>query len=125
MHKVLVGGGDVNRAAQTELAEYLPITFRVALARGGPACEIGQLHTQNGRLERVQSTVAANNLIVVLLVAPVHAQQAQSLCKCTIVRSDDSTVSGAAKILGREEAETSAVTDRSDGTAAILGANRL
>src|SRR5215467_6449967 len=83
----------------------LPVDTGIRPPALRPAIEILQLHAKHGGLNRVQSEVSAENLIVVLGLESMIAQEAQSIGKFGAVRRHHTGITEPAKVLRREEAE--------------------
>ena len=66
-------------------AEQLVVMIRVRLPRARPGVEVLQLDHEHGGLQLVEPKVAADQRVVVLRLAAVHAQDAHALVQRAVV----------------------------------------
>src|ERR1700690_2371599 len=68
-----------NRLFQARLPEQSPISIGISLASLGCGIEVLELNQQDRGLQAVQSAVDAEQVVVILLAAPVIAQHRETL----------------------------------------------
>ena len=107
-------------------AEQLVVMIRVGLPRARPGVEMLQLDHEHRRLQLVEPKVAADQRVVVLRLAAVHAQDAHALVQPAVVADAHAGVAECAEILRREERQAADVADAA-GPPAVRqrGADRL
>src|SRR5437867_78338 len=115
--------GKANR--QTAFAQELVISFRVALANGCPAVQVGQFGRNNRRLERIETEIASHNLVIVLRLGSMRSQASQLLRPLGIIGDDHSRIAGGAKIFRGKGREASVMADRTRPSAFVLGSSCL
>src|SRR5205823_12406547 len=95
-----------------------------------PAClrprfEVGSLDPQDRGLNRIHSEIAADDLMKVLRLHSVSAQQPCACGQRRIVRRDEAGITKGTEILAREERKAAEGTDGADMATSIRRADRL
>ena len=76
-----------------------------------PAPQVGKFDSENGRLQGVQTRVAADGAVEVLAgVAAMTAQTADLFAEVGVVCADETAIAPGAKILAREKGETAKIS---------------
>src|SRR5580704_1588549 len=110
---------------QTALLEKFTVTIGASLPTGRPRIQMTQLDAQNRRLESVEPTVGAKDVVIVLLLAAVDPEHAEAFSHFIVIRSNHSAIARAAQILRGEEAEGSEVSDGPYVLVAVTGTDSL
>src|SRR5205807_3938669 len=100
--------GHINNA-QARPGKQPIVALGVVLARRRPAVEMGELGGDDGGLERVETKVSADDLVMVFRLRPVSAEAAKLFGPLAIVGDDHAGVAGGADDLRRKERETPVV----------------
>lgn len=69
--------GQPHEAVDPGILEERPIPAGIALPRDAPRGQVRQLHAEDRRLQRVEPEVAADQVVVILRLHPVVAQEPQ------------------------------------------------
>src|SRR5688572_4787899 len=85
----------------------------VAPSRFAPRRQQAELHSKNRSLQRIQTKVAAYDLVIVLGTAPVDTQQSEQISTFLVMGDNHSSVSEGPKIFAREKREAAGQTHRS------------
>src|SRR4051794_40830219 len=84
-----------------------------------------KLHPQDRRLDRVESTIEALDVMVIAAALPVIPQLTNALDNVGPVADDGPAVAVRTKVLAGIEAERGGVTERANAAALVPGAVRL
>ena len=99
---------------------------RVALAARAPRIQVLQLDVQHRRLDLIDAEVAADERVVVLRLAAVHAQDVEPLGERRVVRHAHAGIAERAEILGGKERQAADVAEAAGALALrILRADGL
>ena len=99
-------------AVEVILGEHFHVAGGIRLPRRRPGVEVRQFHPQNGRLERIETAVDADHLVVIPRLHAVHPQQLQLRGEIIAGGGEESAVAGPTEIFRRIETETADVTER-------------
>src|SRR2546425_5150132 len=117
---------DDTAGGEARLGQKSLVATRILLTSLGPSVEIVQLHVDKGRLQGIESEVAADEAMVVLRFGAVGPQHSEALGQSRVVRDDHASVTERTEVLGGEEGEGA---DRAEAagaaSVAALGADRL
>src|SRR4029077_8252860 len=86
-------------------AEERPVAGGVRAAALGPGLQMRRLHAQHRRLDGVHAEIGADEVMVVLRLPPVRAEQARPASQRVVVGRDETRVAEGAEILARKERE--------------------
>src|SRR5439155_19122549 len=122
-----IGGfrGQRDRAVEAGGAKELAVPRRVRAAARGPPREVRRLHAKDGGLQRVHPEVRADEMVVVLRIHSVRAQQARAPREAIVVGRDEAGVAEGAEILAREKGEAAERADAAGRTRSVRRADRL
>src|SRR5207249_10463517 len=106
--------------------EESDVAARVLHTPCGPRVEVFQLDAEHGGLKRVQAEIPADELVIVLRLAPVHAQHANSFSQVLATCQHHACVAQRSEVLAREERQAPKIAQCASSTAVtILGSDRL
>src|SRR5690242_15680539 len=100
------------RGRDPSRGEQLSVQRRAATPRVVPLVEVAELHTEDGRLQRVQTAVEALDLVHVLLALPVVTGQSEPVEEILVARHHRAGIAERTEVLARIEAERCRVTER-------------
>src|SRR5271154_7365400 len=95
------------------------------LPGAGPLFQVTQLDAQDGGLQRVQPTICSQDFVLIFFAAAMNAEELETVRQGRVGSGDQAAIAGATQIFGREEAETSKITDVADIRAVKLCADGL
>ena len=103
------------------LFEEPAVAIRAILAACSPGIQARKLYSQDSGLQGVQTAIAAEDIVVVLLLAAVHAKHLEALRHSRVVGGHQATVARAAQVFRGEEAEASEMAKGADETTRCSG----
>ena len=94
-------------------SKELHVAAGICLTVGGPLIEVRQLHSQHRRLDRVEPTVDADQIVVIPRLHAVDPQQFELGGDVVAGGGEEAAVTGSTEILGGVETEAADITKTS------------
>ena len=112
-------------ALQAVLDERVGVVRSTLLTGLRPAIEVLELDAQDGGVDRVESEIAADDLVVIFRMRAVPAQEADLVGQGAVLSDHGPAVAEAAEVLRREKRIAADRPHRSGPASSVFRANRL
>jgi len=115
-----------HRWRELRARERRRVALRVALPRRAPRLEVRQLDVEHGGLQLIDTEVAADEGVVVLRLAAMHAQDFHALGERCVCRDAHAGIAECAQVLGGKERQAADLAEAAGAAAAgVRGTDRL